>query len=219
MLETLPIARLRENCYQNSQIYRRNPEQSDGTYCYELFRRAVHGDAEAWQILHDHYTSMIRKEVVSFAYDENEVEDLVQDTWARVARYITAETWSRFPNLAHILSYLSKCAKSSGNDLVRRRHPYGSQTVDSMVEMVDSSLPGPEETILTQEGGEHLWQKVLVHCKDQEDILLAEASWMHDLSPREIFALYPQRFADLKEVYKRKRNLLDRLRRDDTISL
>lgn len=219
MLETLPIAKLRESCYQNSQIYKQNPEQSDGSYCYELFRRAVHGNEEAWQILFEEYSPTIRRSIASFAKDEAEFEELVQVTWIRVARYVTAETWSQFPNLAHILSYIAKCAKSSGNDLARRRHRYEGQIVESPVESVDSSHPGSEAVVLAKEESEQLWQKVLAHCKDQEDILLAEASWMHGLSPREIFALYPQRFPGLRDVYKRKRNLLDRLRRDDTISL
>jgi len=47
-------------------------------------------------------------------------------------------------------------------------------------------------------------------------IYLGSFEW--DLKPREIFDLHPGRFQDVQEVYRLKRNLLERLSRDPQVA-
>ena len=53
--------------------------------------------------------------------------------------------------------------------------------------------------------------------RDEAEQLVARLSFVAGLSPREIRARHPDRFADVNTVYRIKRNLIDRLRRSQCI--
>ena len=52
---------------------------------------------------------------------------------------------------------------------------------------------------------------------DQAERLVARLCLVLDLKPREVYERHPDRFADVADVYRVKRNLLERLRRSPAI--
>ncbi len=52
---------------------------------------------------------------------------------------------------------------------------------------------------------------------DEAERLVAHLCLVLDLKPREVSARHPDRFADVADVYRVKRNLLERLRRSPAI--
>jgi hypothetical protein len=64
---------------------------------------------------------------------------------------------------------------------------------------------------------DEVWQLIKKKLKDSKEYTVVYASFGLALSPREILAEYPDLFCDIKEIYRYKANLLDRLARDDEI--
>jgi DNA-directed RNA polymerase specialized sigma subunit len=58
-----------------------------------------------------------------------------------------------------------------------------------------------------------LWQTIDVELPDARERLVAHLSFVAGLSPREILARHPEKFVDVFDVYRTKRNMIDRLRR------
>ncbi len=52
---------------------------------------------------------------------------------------------------------------------------------------------------------------------DEAERLVAHLCLVLDLKPREVYERHPDRFADVADVYRVKRNLLERLRRSPAI--
>jgi len=71
----------------------------------------------------------------------------------------------------------------------------------------------PEELLQNDE----FWKLIKLKSKDPKEYTVVYASFSLALSPREILAEYPDLFHDIKEIYKCKANLLDRLERDSEI--
>ncbi|MEZ4661072.1 MAG: hypothetical protein R2911_26265 [Caldilineaceae bacterium] len=46
---------------------------------------------------------------------------------------------------------------------------------------------------------------------------MLDAAYVCELKPRQIYALYPNIFSDVKEIHRIKENILTRLRRDDSL--
>ena len=64
---------------------------------------------------------------------------------------------------------------------------------------------------------DELWTAVEACCTDDRDRLIARLVLQAGLKPRHIAEQFPHRFSDVSEVYRIKRNLIDRLRRDPTV--
>ena len=62
-----------------------------------------------------------------------------------------------------------------------------------------------------------LWGAVREALPDDTDRLVAQLSFIGALTPREIFARHRDRFETVNDVYRVKRNLMERLRRDPLV--
>jgi hypothetical protein len=63
-----------------------------------------------------------------------------------------------------------------------------------------------------------LWKAIDRELRTDTERLVVRLSFAAGLSPREIKALHPELFPDISEVYRLKRNLIERLRRSQAIS-
>ena len=70
--------------------------------------------------------------------------------------------------------------------------------------------PTPEENVQNNE----IWKLIQIRLKDESEQIIVYASIFLGLSPREIFAEFPGRFLNIKEVYQCKANVWARLGRD-----
>jgi hypothetical protein len=117
-----------------------------------------------------------------------------------------------------VLRYLQMCVHSAILDHVRAREKFkveeASETVGERVE----PGPGLEEDTLAQAGREALWRYVSGRLNNDKERLMIYGCFVLSLKPRDLPAHFPGTFADARDVYRTKQNVLDRLRRDPEVS-
>lgn len=200
---------------QNAQ-----PDASHESFCFELFRRAIVQECTlCWHYLRNHYYRLVRYWICQLAsLDADTVDDLVQDALAAFWRFYIPDKLGRAKGLADILAYLKSCAASA----VAQKHRQASrapQEVEWNEQILDDHLSSPpaEASVSQWLEAQDLWTAVDSHCNDERDHLVAQLIFLADLKPRHIARQYPDLFPDVSDVYRVKRNLMDRLRRSPTL--
>jgi hypothetical protein len=75
-------------------------------------------------------------------------------------------------------------------------------------------IPKIEKSVTDQLEKKRLWQMVIDQLKNEKELIVIRCSFLYDLKPSEIYAANIDQFESPEEVYKVKRNLLNRLRRN-----
>jgi DNA-directed RNA polymerase specialized sigma24 family protein len=215
----MAVAKLAGACHEETgKFLRREPARDD--FGFELFRRAIcERDQSAWEALFAEYRGMVRAWVRRHPAAAAAGED--DEYWVNRAfeRFFTAvgpERFGAFPSLAALLRYLKLCAHSVLLDEARAQ---GGAYVDSLSQHGDEAGEAPDVAgyALGQLAGEDLWAAVQGELQGEEDRLVARLCLVLGLKPREVYRRHPECYADVAEVYRVKRNLLDRLRRSPAI--
>jgi hypothetical protein len=208
------LARL---CHDETTKYlRREPSRDD--FCLELLRRAiVEGDQAAWGAILAQYRGMVlswlRKGYGTAMRDEDD-DHWVNRTFERFWQAVGPQRFGDFPTLATLLQYLKQCAITALLDDARQR------ARDRLDERANAALPAaadPEPLALGTLAGQDLWALIAAETQGEAERLVAHESFTLDLKPGEIHARHPEQFASAADVYRVKRNLLDRLRRNPDI--
>jgi hypothetical protein len=185
-----------------------------------LFRRAVDKrDERAWQTVVKIYRGLLisqaRRGVVRGLVGDDDdvcVDRAFQRFW--VATHGSRK--HRFETLSSILQYLRLCLGSVLLDEARdRRRQHCVSINDVALEACISGDPGSQ--VLDRVAGCELWRAIEAELTDPEELLVARRSFVGGLSPHEILARHPDRFVDITDVYRTKRNLINRLRRSRQI--
>ena len=211
----MSLAALQHRCAYELSAYQ--PQQSgDDRYCLEIFRRAiVDGDNEAWIALQEQFRDNVlywlrchAKRQVALQIETE--QSYVDDTFARLWH------WGRnrkleFRSLAGALKFLHLCLNSSVVDYLRR---YMYKEHVPLQEYGLSSASRQEEEGYDRRA---LWkeiQRILTNPRERRVIFLV---YYEGLKPREIVRLYPEEFADVKEVHRLLKNAYRRLRQHKDI--
>jgi hypothetical protein len=124
-----------------------------------------------------------------------------------------AEKFKRFQDLASLLRYLKMCVHSVIVD-----HNRGNQvktvTLEKFAHLPPPDVPIIENAVTDQLEKKRLWQMITSLLQDDKELIVIRYSFLYDLKPSEIYADNPDRFESLDELYRVKRNLLNRLRRN-----
>jgi hypothetical protein len=64
---------------------------------------------------------------------------------------------------------------------------------------------------------EQLWTTIARQLNDEPERVVAYQSFARDLKPAEIYGHFPELYESVADVYRIKRNILDRLRRSPDI--
>jgi DNA-directed RNA polymerase specialized sigma24 family protein len=183
---------------------------------HELFRRAiVDGDQASWATLCTLYCGLVRAWVrrhPALALAGETDDYLVNCTFERFWLYVGPDRFDTFAGLPALLQYLKLCAHSVLLDEVRSR---GRQQSDYALGQEQPATV--EDDVVGQVTADELWWAISAEMQDEAERLVASLSFIHGLKPREIHERHPEHFADIAAVYRVKRNLLDRLRRSETI--
>lgn len=201
---------LRQRCAQETGRFFRN-EKHDNSFCFELFRRALHDEDEhAWQLIYSQY----RPEVVGwvrrhpqFELTGEEVDFFVNQAFASMWKAWTPDHFQRFPNLPALLSYLQSCVGTAILQYMRRVPDVAADEPLDSAEATPAPAPRPYWR-------DEFWQLVRERLNDEKELLVLEYQFMLDLKPREIYAQFPHVFSDVREIYRTKDNFLRRLSRD-----
>jgi hypothetical protein len=92
-------------------------------------------------------------------------------------------------------------------------------SLTSLEEMPDTA-PAPttaEGSVVGQLAGEQLWETVLRELHDETERVVAYLSFARDLKPAEIFERHPRLYESVGDVYRIKRNVVERLRRSPEV--
>jgi hypothetical protein len=195
-------------------------ETSDGAAGLELFRRAIaECDEDAWAAVITVYRGLLvaqaQRQMLRRLVDEDDgfcADRAFQRFW----RATRTGRMEGFSDLASILKYLKLCLGSVLLDAARVRRRQAYVSIDEMppdAPVIDD----PSAAIVGQIAGRELWQAVERELRDESERIVAQLSFVAGLSPREIRARHPDRFAEVDEVYRLKRNVIDRLRRSQPI--
>lgn len=216
MVDPLTTAQLIEHCQAEAEEYRQT-RQSDSTYCFALFRRALaERDQAAWSALYRQYQPLVTYWVsryTRFPATGETAELFVNEAFARFWLQVAKpDKIEAFRTLGAYLNYLRLCAHSAVEKYLRR------QQKDAL--FVAAALPDDlaNRQHLEDETARAVWlaevaTSVAEIIQGERERLVAEASWVYGLPPRQIQTMYPAQFATVAEVSQVKRNLVERLQR------
>ena len=202
---------LADRCMSEINNYRRGEASSD-QYCLEIFRRAMHEhDGAAWDLLIGRFKEFLlaafrrhpRSEAASrLDSPENYVEKAFARFWVATG-YNQQVT---FTSLGAALRFLRLCLNSTILDMLR------SDARRNEMPFPEPGFAG-EPAVEDQDEGSELWEVIRDMLPGERERRLAFLLYQCNLKPREIVRLRPQEFSNVNEIYRLRRNIVDRLER------
>jgi hypothetical protein len=218
-LRDLPVDELRAQAQAQELSYSRG-EASDDAAGLELFRRAMdEGDEAAWHVIVEVYRGLLVAQAGRRVIRGLVVEDdgfCVDRAFQRFWRACQNGKVHQFNDLASILKYLKLCLGSVLLDEARARRRQAWVSIDDVPP--ETCVSGdPAAQVLGRLAGRELWAVIDRELADVQERMVARLSFVSGLSPREILARHPEAFQDVFDVYRTKRNMIERLRRSTAL--
>jgi DNA-directed RNA polymerase specialized sigma24 family protein len=217
--EQLSITAICHRCREQTARFRRR-EPHDDRYCFDMIRRAiVDRDQRCWDAMTEIYHDLVIGWCRRAGADEAALADLAADTWSRFWQAYTVDKLNGAGrNTSAILAYLKLCARSVVFDEARRREraePYGELGEGGAwdEDAAESRVPKVEHA-----DRDAFWSLIGEHLKDERERLLLYLSYELDLTPADIHRRYPDQFPAVDDVYKGRRNILERLSRSNHLA-
>jgi hypothetical protein len=213
----LPTAELARRCAVEAGRFARGESHED-RYAIELLERAFAGDPVAYAAFLGQYRWTVLTWVRRHrAYGIEEDDSYWVDcTFERFWRTVHKRGLDRFPTLATIVQYLKLCAHSVLMDNARVRQanrclvPIDVQATQVPAERMD-------ESVLGEMVAHDLWQAIERELKTEPEREVAWLSFVAGLTPRQILRQRADLFQTIDDIYRLKRNVLERLRRCETV--
>lgn len=203
---SLTIADLVQLCAEHTERYLRHEPYTE-RFALELFRRAVvERDDLAWSAIHTQYGPVVRR------WLGGELDTEVTAVFERFWQAVDAEKFARFSSLKAVLQYLKMCAQTTRIDRIRAmRSAAREKRLDDV-----SGMPGhddPAGSVATRVDAAHFWSIVEGLLGNERECLVIYLSYVIGLTPREICLRHEPAFPEVSNVYRLKRNALERLGR------
>jgi DNA-directed RNA polymerase specialized sigma24 family protein len=184
---------------------------------YEIFRHAIANRDDA--ALAD-VVAWYRPLLIAWAHQkldripiEESCADIADEAFARAWSALAATGLDTFPSLATVLGYLRTCVASVVVD--RARSQSGNARLLARMEITPQV--SPEQAVLAELDRAEIWSLINRHIVTEQERIVVYESFALNLPPRAIVQRYPSIFDDVREVYRIKHNLFDRLRRDEEL--
>ena len=195
-------------------------QDSRDSYALELLRRALNeDDVEAWAAFTSQYRRIVLALIRRHAYDRVSGEDeayWIDRSMERFWRAIRERGLERFQTLGAVIQYLKLCAHSVLIDEIRARSAVVMTSLDDATfEFARSD--DMEAGVLGDLVARDLWGVIASELHGECERVVARLSFVSGLSPREIHERRPDCCPNVADVYRIKRNLLERLRRNARI--
>jgi len=183
---------------------------------YDAFRRAVAGDAEALADVIAWYRPLMiawaRQKLANMPVEEP-YADIADEAFARAWSALVATGLETFPGLASVLGYLRSCVGSVVIDRARSQ----SSSARIVTRLETAPPPSPEQIVLAELTSAEVWACIKRHISTEQERVVVYESMALSLPPRTILQRHPGLFEDVATIYRIKRNLFERLRRDDDL--
>lgn len=218
--QMMDVDDLSDACMKESAKFFRD-EISDDRYCYELFRRALKlQNQHAWESVWKNYRNLVSGWVRnngSFETANMSVDELVTLSFEKFWHAIcTGRTFDGFPSLQALLQYLRTCCASAVTDSFRRhKHERFLIDIDDALSLAGSHRP--EGQLIEDEERTLFWEKIQGLLQNESERLLIHSYFVIGLKPRQIQERYSGEFPAIQDVYRVKRNIMNRLKRADDL--
>ncbi|MGN6565768.1 MAG: sigma-70 family RNA polymerase sigma factor [Thermomicrobiales bacterium] len=219
-LHQATLAALIAACRDETERFQRREDVS-GESCFELLRRAIAGrDQAAWEAIFAQYRGMVlawvRRHPALGALPEDD-DYWINRTFERFWSAVGPERFDMFNGLAAALRYFKMCAHSVILDAARAQ---GAARDEALPEQLPArgDAADPAAIVGSELTRRALWDIVRAALTGDDERLVAELCFALDLKPREVYARHPDQFASVADVYRVKRNVLDRLRRNPALA-
>lgn len=215
----LPLLELAHRCREETNRFLRG-EDRDDTFCFQIFERAVvQRDSDAWEAIVVQYRGIVLAYVAQHtaAAMLSESDDYwVNRAFQRFWSAIGPGRFGQFPDLPALLRYLKLCVHSVILDELRARRAGSLTSLDEVPDTLPSNSDA-EGSVLGKLAGEHLWTAIQRELQDEAEERVIFLSFARDMKPAEIVARHPELFPSVSDVYRIKRNVIERLRRSAEI--
>jgi len=208
----MSLPELAAQCLRELDHYRRGEPCTD-TFGLELLRRATFQDnQEAWVWVQHCFGGMVRgwlrrhpkREV---AYRLESEENYVAQTFERFWQATAFNQRVEFSTLAAALQYLRASLNGAILDMLR-----------AYARPVEVSLPGPgepgEPLVEDSTDNSEVWESLQMILSNPREQRLAYLLFHCGLKPREIIRFCPQEWSDVQEIYRLRRNIMERILRN-----
>jgi DNA-directed RNA polymerase specialized sigma24 family protein len=218
-LREVSLLELREEADAQETLYARGGT-SDDAAGLELFRRAmVDDDAAAWQAVMEVYRPLLvahagRRVVRGLVIEDNGF--CVDRAFQRFWQACRNGRLHQFDDLAAILTYLKMCLGSVLLDEARSRRRQACTSLDDVPPEACISLD-PAALVVSRLAARQTWDAINAELRGPRERLVARLSFVGGLTPREILVRHPDTFRDVNDVYRTKRNVVERLRHSSTV--
>jgi DNA-directed RNA polymerase specialized sigma24 family protein len=211
-LRAMKISVLAEHCKIEINDYHHSRPSGD-RHCVEMLRRAtVECDQLAWQWFQQSFSELVcswvrrdprRDLACRFDSEENYVTQAFARFWLAAVCHQRRE----FSTLAAALKYLHACVNGAILDTLR-----------AYTRLREEPLPEPDEPgepfVEDEVDDTHLWEFLRNMFPLPREQRLAYLLFYCGLKPRQIVRYCPQEFSDVREIYSRRRSLLERVLRN-----
>jgi len=211
----LSLTQIAERCRSETQ------RRGDERFCFELLRRAlVERQEAAWSLVLAQYENLVRSWSLQHPYfveSELELDESVSRSFLAWWQNVRGDRFGHdFGTVGALLAYLKQCVHTTiatERRAQERRRRLAAKAAAAARADVTPRTSLPEET------QERLWRTVLAVARTAQEQVLVELMYRNDLPPREVTRQRPDLFADVADVYRTRRNLLDRLRRSPELAV
>jgi RNA polymerase sigma factor (sigma-70 family) len=220
-VERLSVNDLARSCAAETQKFL-HQSASDDRYCLELFRRAIVGrDDDAWACLYQQYAPLVltwvnQHQSATALLGQEGSAPLVNAVFAKFAQALTPAKMANFTSLAALLKYLKMCVHSVIADEIRARQSRQYEETLDAIEQEPAS-DDPAEDVISGLSMQHLWQVIQEELNGEDERLLIYLAYVQGMKPAEICAQQRHHFTTVEDVYRVKRNVLERLRRNQRL--
>jgi peroxiredoxin/DNA-directed RNA polymerase specialized sigma24 family protein len=212
-LKSMSSSALADLCMREINNYRRG-EPCNDQYSLELFRRAmIEHDESVWTLLLERFDEymmgLFRRHVRRDAASRlDSPENYVARAFERFWLAAVHNQQLQFTTLAAALCYLRSCLNGAIVDTLR------SYSRAKEVSLPEPGLLDEPAIEYSEEEGQGLWETIQGMITNEHERRLAYLLFHCNLKPRDIVRLCPQEFSEVREVYRLRRNIFERLLRD-----
>jgi hypothetical protein len=207
--KSLSIETLVAQCTREIDNYRSGEPWNDD-YGLELLRRAiVQEDEEAWTAVQRCFHGLVRGWL--FRHPKRDIacrleseENYVAQTFERFWQATTLNRHIQFIRLAAVLQYLRASLNGIILDTLR------TYARPEEVTLPEAREAGELQAEATSDKSE-VWEALQTMFSDEREKRLAYLLFHCGLKPREIIRFCPQEWSDVHEIYRLKRNIMERV--------
>src|SRR2546430_3521905 len=216
--ERLSINELARCCSEETSKFLKQSASND-RFCLELFRRAiVNRDDDAWACIYQQYAPLVltwitQHQSATPLLGQDGSAPLVNAAFAKLSQALTPAKMENFDSLAALLKYLKMCVHSVVADEVRARQARQYEETLESIEH-EPAADDPADDVVSTIAAQGLWQVIQEELNGEDERMLIYLAYVQGMKPSEISSQHNRLFPSVEDVYRIKRNVLERLRRN-----